>query len=53
MNVWNAIESVGWTLVHFLWQGAAVALVLAVLLRILRSPASRYSAGAISLAVLA
>ena len=31
------VQRIGWTLVHFLWQGAAVAVVLAVVLRILRN----------------
>ena len=30
------IEPLGWTLLHFLWQGAAVALLLAVFLRLAR-----------------
>ena len=30
------IQRLGWTLVHFLWQGAAVAVILAVTLRLLR-----------------
>lgn len=30
------VQRLGWTLVHFLWQGAAVAILLAVALRLLR-----------------
>ena len=30
------VERLGWTLVHFVWQAAAVALLLALLLRLLR-----------------
>ena len=39
-----AAARVGWTLLHFLWQGAAVAALLAVALLILRnrSPGARY-----------
>jgi len=36
-----AIEALGWSLVHFLWQGALVALVLEVLLFALRERSSR------------
>jgi len=31
------IQRIGWTLVHFVWQGAAVAVAAAVVLRILRN----------------
>ena len=39
------IDAAGWTLVHFLWQGAAIAAVAAVGLRLLRggSPQARYA----------
>jgi len=30
------IQKLGWTLLHFIWQAAAVALLLAILLRVLR-----------------
>ena len=30
------IEKVGWTLIHFVWQGAVVAFILAIVLRALR-----------------
>ena len=30
------VESVGWVLLHFVWQGAAIALALAVLLALTR-----------------
>jgi bla regulator protein blaR1 len=41
------VQCLGWTLVHFLWQGTAIALLLAVGLRLLRrGPSShRYLAG--------
>lgn len=40
------MERVGWTLVHFLWQGAAVGMALAFALASLRQhgPAARYAA---------
>src|SRR5438105_2497714 len=48
------ITRFGWTLVHFLWQGAAVALVLAVALRALRarSADARHSAACYALLFL-
>ena len=59
MNLQQIISSdlaarLGWTLLHSLWQGAAVALVLAAAMRLLRfhSPPLRYSAALGSLAVL-
>jgi len=30
------VQKLGWTLLHFVWQAAAVALILAILLRVLR-----------------
>jgi beta-lactamase regulating signal transducer with metallopeptidase domain len=50
------IERVGWALVHFVWQGAAIALLLAVALRLARraTAAARYTmAGAAMVAMLA
>ena len=49
------VERVGWTLVHFVWQGAAVALLLAVALVVLRrrSANARYLACCVALAVMA
>jgi bla regulator protein blaR1 len=40
------VERLGWTLFHFLWQGALIALILLVTLRILHrySPNARYLA---------
>jgi beta-lactamase regulating signal transducer with metallopeptidase domain/protocatechuate 3,4-dioxygenase beta subunit len=48
-------ERLGWALVHFLWQGALVAGLLVVVLRILRaaSAEARYLAGCAALAVMA
>ena len=50
MNVW--IRIAGWTLVHFAWQGAALALVACALLRLLRTASSeaRYVAACAALA---
>jgi beta-lactamase regulating signal transducer with metallopeptidase domain/biotin carboxyl carrier protein len=48
------LVTVGLVLVHFLWQGALVALFAAVLLRVLQrsSPALRYSVSVAALAVM-
>jgi beta-lactamase regulating signal transducer with metallopeptidase domain len=50
-----AVESLGWSLVHFLWQGAAVALPLAVLLSALRgaTAGTRYLTACAGLLVMA
>src|ERR1019366_3213381 len=47
-------QAIGWTLVHSLWEGAVVALVLAVALGALRSSRARYAAACLAmLAMLA
>jgi len=50
----NAIEVAGWTLVHFAWQGALVALAAAVELRLLRhaAPQWRYVVACLALATM-
>ncbi|MFO0902363.1 MAG: carboxypeptidase regulatory-like domain-containing protein [Pirellulales bacterium] len=50
-----AAERMGWALVHFLWQGVALAMLLAVLLRLLRdrSAQSRYVSACLTLATMA
>ena len=47
-------EVIGWTLIHFVWQGSAIALVLAAALRILRSRSAnaRYLVGCAGLAMM-
>src|SRR3954468_10214652 len=49
-----AVERLGWTLVHSLWQGGIVAGVLAAMLRAMRTApaATRYAASCGALAVL-
>ena len=37
----NATHALGWALVHFVWQGTALALVLALALAALRPAAAR------------
>ncbi len=50
-----AIETLGWTLLHFVWQGALIGLVCALVLGVLRrrAPASRYAMGCGGLLVMA
>ena len=52
MNPW--IDIVGWTLVHFLWEGAAIALLALVSLWLLRhrSPQARYLVTCAALAAM-
>jgi len=38
----ETIRILGWCLLHFVWQGAVLALVLCALLSRLRSPQARY-----------
>lgn len=50
----TALEVVGWSLLHSVWQGALVAALLWVLLRVIRDtlPRVRYVAGLVALTVL-
>jgi uncharacterized protein (TIGR03435 family) len=52
MNPW--IDVAGWTLVHFVWQGAALAAVASVLLILLRhrAPQARYAVACVALAAM-
>src|SRR5436305_9453966 len=43
-------RALGWTLFHFLWEGAAIAAALAVLLLVLRPARARYIAACVALA---
>lgn len=52
MNTSSVIEATGWTLVHVLWQGAAMAILLAAVLRGLKSASARYFAATLALAIL-
>ena len=49
-----ALEALGWTLLHVIWQGTAVALALACFLAIGRgaSPQVRYAAGCAALMLI-
>jgi uncharacterized protein (TIGR03435 family) len=52
MTSW--VDVAGWTLVHFVWQGASIALLAALALRLLRSrrPQSRYLAACLALTAM-
>jgi len=45
-------KAVGWTLVHSLWEGAAIALLLAFVLAIARSSRVRYAAACFAMLAL-
>ena len=51
----SAVEMLGWPLIHFMWQGAAVALVLALVLELLRrrSASLRYVVSVAALGIMA
>ena len=44
-----AARALGWTLVHFVWEGAAIALGLAAALRAVRSSRARYAAACLAM----
>jgi GWxTD domain-containing protein len=44
-----AVTALGWTLIHFLWEGAAIALVLAAALGMARSSRARYAAACLAI----
>jgi HEAT repeat protein/beta-lactamase regulating signal transducer with metallopeptidase domain len=54
LETWGHIEVLGWTLIHFTWQGTLVALSLAGVLRILRgsSTNTRYAAACVALLLM-
>ncbi|HWY61870.1 MAG TPA: M56 family metallopeptidase [Rhizomicrobium sp.] len=39
------MHALGWALIHFLWQGAAIAALAAILMRFCRDPRARYCVG--------
>ena len=47
------VETLGWTLVHFIWQGALLALALYIFVAYCRSAVTRYWAGVVTLALMA
>jgi beta-lactamase regulating signal transducer with metallopeptidase domain len=46
------LRPLGWTLLHFLWQGAALAAILAVLHSVFRSASGRYVLGVATLVLM-
>ncbi len=46
-------EALGWTLLHFLWQGAVLAILLYCVMAVSRSAVVRYTAGVCTLALMA
>jgi beta-lactamase regulating signal transducer with metallopeptidase domain len=49
----SIIQTVGWTLVHFIWQGAALAVVLYLAMAFCRTALVRYSAALSTLVLMA
>ncbi len=49
----GTIQTLGWTLVHFVWEGAALALLLYVFFAFTRSARVRYAAAVITLLLMA
>src|SRR5579862_7724240 len=47
------VDRLGWTLIHFLWQGAAIAAVFAIARRFTRVPGTRHTLACIALAAMA
>jgi beta-lactamase regulating signal transducer with metallopeptidase domain len=48
----RTMEALGWALVHFLWQGAALAALAASLMVTVRRPSARYVIGVVTLGVM-
>ena len=46
------IEALAWSLVHFVWQGAAIAFVAALCMRASRTADARYLTGVGALAAM-
>ena len=46
------VQALAWALVHFLWQGAAIGLVVLVTARVVRSASVRYAIGVGALAAM-
>jgi GWxTD domain-containing protein len=47
-----AARALGWTLFHFLWEGLAIAAVLAIVLFFVRGSRPRYAAACVALALM-
>jgi beta-lactamase regulating signal transducer with metallopeptidase domain len=46
------VSAFGWTLIHFLWEGLALAILLRAVLYSLRTPTARYNAAVITLVAM-
>jgi uncharacterized protein (TIGR03435 family) len=49
----NAVDRLGWTLIHFLWQGALIAGLYAIARRRARAPRVRYGIACLTLTIMA
>ena len=48
----ETMQSLGWALLHFLWQGTALAALAAAAMAVFRKPAARYLIGIIVLGLM-
>src|SRR5579863_8345388 len=48
----TAMHSLGWALLHFLWQGTALAALAAAVMGVIRRPSVRYAIGLLMLALM-
>jgi beta-lactamase regulating signal transducer with metallopeptidase domain len=48
----SAVQTIGWTLLHFIWQGALFAVLLSVALGLLRTAKARYAAALCALVLM-
>jgi len=48
----SVMHSLGWTLLHFLWQGTALAALAAVLMSLCRQASSRYAVAVVVLVLM-
>lgn len=46
------VSAFGWTLIHFLWQGLALAVLLRAAMTCLKTPTARYNAAVLALAAM-
>ena len=48
----NAMHSLGWALLHFLWQGTALAALAAAAMALCRRASARYAIGIVTLGLM-
>jgi beta-lactamase regulating signal transducer with metallopeptidase domain len=48
----ETMQSLGWALLHFLWQGTALAALAAAAMAVFRKPAARYVIGIVALGLM-